>query len=718
MDADGDGERLTFRPAARLAGILGQHLIKDNVTGVLELVKNGYDADARHVKVELADTSDSEKTVVIVEDDGTGMDESVIRGPWCEPAHGGKQHNKNRIRRTQKGRLQIGEKGVGRFATQRLGRRLKMVTRPKGEDTEYVVSVNWSDFDKAGAYLDQTEFYLEKRQPEVFAGDRHGTRLVMAGSPNKWNGVHVEALRDSMMRLLSPTRDAGDFTVTLICKEYPEFENLEKDDVLKKFWFKIVCDIDQKGRASYRYYERDSSGRVEDRKGSINLWSTVNKQADRFDPLCGPFRVVMFAWLRTRSDLEKYGLSSIRLNRLCGISIYRDGFRIIPYGDSGNDWLGLDLRRTNSPGNKYGNNQIIGQVEISQEHNKKLIDKTSREGLQENQEFDDMHELVRGVIGVLETESSKARAEKKTPRETKKELRSEVTKLKKQVGELQDHANSQGAGYKKAESSESGKGSVTVPEEKFSAMTKQVERVNAAASEVKFGTLENEDDDVFLHLVGLGLATERFTHEFDRLVAGMSKHLEWVENNNPQATSVRALRNSFNQLKNEVALISTSRLVKRPPESEQTSVRKTLERSLDAHKTYIDAYKISVEFPDGDDFVVDISEASMSQVLDNVIDNACYWVKQNSMTNDRKICLDVNANARTVVISDSGMPIAPNVRKTLFDKFVTTKPSGRGLGLYIASEILKKNSGEIGFLAERDPKNRFSKAAFAVSFER
>src|SRR5947209_5212653 len=119
------GERshqIAFRPKARLVSILGEHLISDQAVGLIELVKNAYDADATEVEVQLLDLAAPEKTTVIVRDNGFGMTISDIEGKWLSPAIDHKERDKRANRRTPMQRLPIGEKGVGRFAVQQIGR--------------------------------------------------------------------------------------------------------------------------------------------------------------------------------------------------------------------------------------------------------------------------------------------------------------------------------------------------------------------------------------------------------------------------------------------------------------------------------------------------------------------------------------------------------------------------------------------------------------------
>lgn len=725
-------DRLTLRPVARMASILGEHLIRDNTTGVLELIKNGYDADAENVLVELLHLSEPARTIVVIQDDGTGMDESTIKGPWSEPAHGGKQEDKDKLLRTKKGRLPLGEKGVGRFATQKLGRHLSMATRPEIGNTEYNVRIDWKAFDKTDVYLDQIGFpLLKKSPPEVFTGRRHGTRLEITEAVTPWKKANVERLQASLIRLLSPAQNVKNFTVVLRCAEYPELENLDKGDILEKFQFKIDCSIDDKGIASYSYYDRKPDGKIEEIKvEDTNLWSQVNEEWQKFHPMCGPFRVIIFAWLRPIENLRNYGLTREKLNVLCGASIYRDGFRIVPYGDLGDDWLGLDLRRTNMPGQKYGNNQLIGQVEVSQDSNKALIDKTSREGLQENQAFFDMRDLVLGVVSLIETESMEERSRAKKPAQTTKTLKKQVDELKQQVKELResgekpleeplaqdDDKNKQTLPKTEDQSKET----VAVPREKLENLEEQTEKVETYVNEVisELTEIKEERREAFLHLMGIGLAAERFTHEFDRLVAGLSANLKSIEEKQPHNIAVKALRHIFDALKNEVALMGAARYVRKPPESQIVNVRKLIDMALNAHESYIEDSNIQVEFPQNGDFKVKISIASLSQVLDNIIANACYWLNGKSEINDRKVHVAIDPENKSIIISNNGPLVAPNIKRALFQgPFVTSKPDGRGLGLYIAKEILERNKGELDYLPEDDPRNKYGKTSFIISFK-
>src|ERR1044072_2445689 len=110
-----------FKPRARLVSVLGEQLIRDATVGIMELVKNGYDADADFVRVELHNLAHPDRTRIVVRDNGFGMTLETVLEKWFEPASGHKEAQKKAEQKTPRGRLPLGEKGVGRFAAQKLG---------------------------------------------------------------------------------------------------------------------------------------------------------------------------------------------------------------------------------------------------------------------------------------------------------------------------------------------------------------------------------------------------------------------------------------------------------------------------------------------------------------------------------------------------------------------------------------------------------------------
>lgn len=157
---------LKIRPYARLLTMLGEQLIKNEQIALAELIKNSYDADADWVKVSFVNFGYDEKkkdifktpdSKIIIEDNGCGMGMDVIEDSWMNPATPNKKTRENEEIKTtpKKYRIIQGEKGIGRFAILKLGRNIKITTRPEGQNTEYVIDYNLSQYDDD--FLTETE---------------------------------------------------------------------------------------------------------------------------------------------------------------------------------------------------------------------------------------------------------------------------------------------------------------------------------------------------------------------------------------------------------------------------------------------------------------------------------------------------------------------------------------------------------------------------------
>ncbi|WP_438044987.1 sensor histidine kinase [Sorangium sp. So ce128] len=145
----------------------------------------------------------------------------------------------------------------------------------------------------------------------------------------------------------------------------------------------------------------------------LNGGQAIEQAWTGHEPLrCGPVRARFFAF-----DLETDAIARIGprmevrawLREWSGISVYRDGFRIWPYGEPHDDWLRLDQRRVNNPVVRLSNNQVVGFVEISADRNPELRDQTNREGLIHNDAFADLQRFVLHALQALEAERQAVR---------------------------------------------------------------------------------------------------------------------------------------------------------------------------------------------------------------------------------------------------------------------------------------------------------------------
>lgn len=161
-------EKFFFKPRARLLKQLGDQLIKDEGIALFELVKNAYDADATRIKIKLNYIDKKDLGQIEIEDNGSGMNLSLVTDHWLEP---GTDYKEKQIQAMQKsplyGRLPLGEKGIGRFGSHKLGKKIKIITKTDF-DSEVEITIDWTHFDKA-TYLHETPIEIhENNVPKVF----------------------------------------------------------------------------------------------------------------------------------------------------------------------------------------------------------------------------------------------------------------------------------------------------------------------------------------------------------------------------------------------------------------------------------------------------------------------------------------------------------------------------------------------------------------------
>ena len=147
-----DKKIFKIRPYARLLTMLGDQLIKNEQIALTELIKNSYDADADWVKVSFEDFGENLEVLkdskIIIEDNGTGMTLETIEKSWMNPATPNKFVEKGKMKRTKKKkRIVQGEKGIGRFAILKLGKKTLIITRPENSNVEYEIDYDLSAYD-------------------------------------------------------------------------------------------------------------------------------------------------------------------------------------------------------------------------------------------------------------------------------------------------------------------------------------------------------------------------------------------------------------------------------------------------------------------------------------------------------------------------------------------------------------------------------------------
>ena len=697
-----------FKPKARLIQILGEHLIKDAAVGLLELVKNSYDADA--TKVELLMSGLNTPTgKIIIRDNGAGMDLDTFLEKWMNPASGHKQQQKDSQTRTNLGRLPLGEKGVGRFAAQQVGNFFKMVSKTSEADSELHVEIDWTAFEDYKKDLDEVTIGCEVKPIQVFKNGLSGTLLEISRLKTEWKEYDVRRVANSLKRMKSPFKGATDFDISLKFENCPDdfskYENIEITDILEKAHFKLFGLVDNSGLLEFEYDMKVPGKDNIHREGRVNL-NSFGDVAELHKPFeCGGFIVNLHNYNKTFA--EKSGFSRKDIEELSGVSVYRDGIRVLPYGEKGNDWLKLDNRRIQNT-DAIGNDTIIGMVEINQTENLKLTDKTNREGLIENMAYHELEKLVLATIQTLEKERDKDKPKTKKEKR-RKTIDGAITDVKSKLSDVA------------TKMSRSKDQEVTKAAPILDEVGHEVEELKKQMDQTVEGY--EQIQKMLSNLAGTGLAAERFTHEFARLISGALLSLDrlkkLVDISNPKIKKeIDTIYGALEALKNDIRLLGPMFYIKKVAKEKPLEIKEIIENTLTLQQHWIEKESIDVEIA-GNPFTVIMREGSCMQIFNNLIDNAIFWLSRKSEVDKRKIKIILDAPNSAVYISDNGPGVVERWRDKIFEPFFSMKgEEGRGLGLYIAKEILEEKNWGI-YLVDKDAYPGLLKGAtFKIVFSR
>ena len=397
-----------LRPRARIMKTLGSELISNDAVAIIELVKNSYDAEANRVLIKFVGPMLRGQGRIEVFDDGIGMSLDVVRGAWMEPATPGKRQKTSS---GSKGRRVLGEKGIGRFAAMRLASELELITRARGADQEIYGIFDWLQFEDEQKYLDEVLILTDIRKPEVIRSEvgldalwpkhevpvecppsEQGTLLRMNNLAQAWDAERFRLIQRGLSRLISPFKENKDFSVFLQAPEaFSEFSSeITPPVVLNYPHYTVIGTVDPQGKcdltlevkatggvrrviggfvrevtAGLQYLEEEAYLKL--KQATESRPENAKAELEKKLPACGPLQIELRIW--DRDDLgnviQQTGLNvqNIRadIDSFAGINIYRDGFRVLPYGEPNNDWLRLDtVRQDMRCRAAHGKKQFIG----------------------------------------------------------------------------------------------------------------------------------------------------------------------------------------------------------------------------------------------------------------------------------------------------------------------------------------------------------------------
>lgn len=405
-----------FEFSARVTLQLGRESISSSTVAISELIKNSYDADADEVTLSFHLRNNSISTLVI-EDNGVGMTPDTVFDHWLKI---GTDYKSVVERSAGKGRVLTGAKGLGRLGIDRLCKKLVLYSKTSEMEKAIQLDIDWRKFENTKKTLSEikhqiyeVDLPIKDKYGEFFLGERSsGTRMILVGLKDEWNDSFLDTLENELRLLISPFQAENEFSINLKISrnEYHQEKRLSSEKFLTAARWKVQARVDDEGNVSACY---TNNQKQLDIKQDPIPWESWLKNAGA-KPLFGPIEFEFYYLVQDAANLTKLNLKVknfrefMRLNQ--GVRLYRDHFRVRPYGEpSGKgDWLDIGLRKVSSPGGvsqqgwRIGPNQIIGSVLISRETNAILNDQANREGIVENNAFFQLRTFLLKIIETLE----------------------------------------------------------------------------------------------------------------------------------------------------------------------------------------------------------------------------------------------------------------------------------------------------------------------------
>ncbi|OIR24482.1 sensor histidine kinase [Bathymodiolus thermophilus thioautotrophic gill symbiont] len=754
--------KIPFKVSARTARLIGRENIASSKGAIIELVKNGYDADSPLSLIYFHQPKDC----LYIIDSGDGMTQSTIEKHWMTIG----TDNKAKDIFTSTGRVKAGAKGIGRFALDKLGDCCTMTTKPKNGELSSIWRVDWRDFEgdfktidsitadlSTQDNLDLKRYLLDEISDEKvqaiinqYSFD-HGTVLKVSNLRDNWDNYFISQIFDNL-EVLAPPKEQNNFKLFLYSHDKPNEYGEILGSICDDYDYKLVAKADENQNIKIKVYRNEYDVetispeffkrefaqkypyRIEDFKREN--WATNRSfsqllegfrdiDKDRVFEKIGKFEFTFYFMKRTYStpDLEKFHYNKFNpndrkdwLNKFGGIKVFRDDFRVRPYGeakDSAFDWLGLGGRKAKSPatpskpggGWKVAPDNIAGGINITRLGNLEFEDKSSREGLQENKTFQIFKQIILKLLSILENDRAIIAKEMKlfySEVHADDKAKEDADKLVKRI--LENARDSQKDGE--------------IDQEKL-ILSKRIEE-----KEEEIEVMVSEQK-ILRGMATSAIVTASFSHELgnlsDVLINRTNELVELLERENPKDIYqdvedflnpyilIEDMRKQDAKLQSWLKFSLTSakkdkRKRKEVPLNDFFQNFKSTWQNVLSNRMINFLYHI-----DDNELSIRAMEIDLDSIFNNLLVNSIDSFIRQKGNNNRTVELKISNTSKEIIVDyfDNGKGLSQDIRDHLdiFKALYTTKRNehtgeeiGTGLGMWLVDTIVKEYNGNVKLL--------------------
>lgn len=732
--------QLQFRISSALKDIIGKDLITDDFIAIFELVKNAFDAHSTTVDIIFKNIY-SENPTIIIKDDGKGMNLDDINNKWLFVAYSAKKEgteddNYDYRNSIFSRRAFAGAKGIGRFSCDRLGMYLYLETL-KNEPNSKIETLltDWERFENSirSEFVDISVIHESRESGEYLRS--HGTALEISQLRANWDRTKILRLKNSLSKLINPNenREYGDFVINIIAEE-----ELEKDNSIDDVNFRVNGEV-----RNYIYQALDwkttkivatisEDGKTvttELRDGGTIIYRIVEKNNTI---LLSNITYTLY-YLNLSAKLTFHKRMGLATNKFGHVFVYKQGFRIYPYGEPGQDPFRIDARKAQGRNRYLGTSDLMGQIEIWS-NDEELKETSSRgDGFIKTNTYDQLEDyfievlrrLEKYVVDVqqwglsMEDDDSHEMKERASsfiakltggkdivefsPPDNFIELiessqansaNSIITNLKKLAldsdnVQLASHANVAANRLLELQSAK---------EEVEKQLLDEMQRADQATVELK----ERVSENLFLKSINSSDLTEVISlmHHIGIYAGTIDNHIRGIslriQNNIPLSNDelyniIRTISFETKKILN-VSAFATKAKFKLDTEEKEINFREYISEYVQNIIPSITDKDLKIKLVDNSvvDFVRVVKPIELNIVIDNIINNA----KKSRANNVRLELNTLEGDIFQMKFINDGIPILESNMSKLYEIGFTTT-DGSGIGLHHVAEIVKSMGAKI-----------------------
>lgn len=699
---DSKTDSVRFKVDAGHINKLGYELVGKQETALIELIKNAYDADATEVKVDF-EFMEEKGGVLTIQDNGSGMDIETIKKAWMNISTDYKHQNK---KSPKYGRIRAGRKGIGRFAVQRLGKNLEMVSSVEGKDFAIKVKFNWDKDFIAGVDIRNVHSEVEYIKKD---SSTHGTKLEITDLREIWGDNHLKKVWNGILLLQSPFQPEK-IRSNMAVSVDPGFETIINKVTGKAKRTELSIDSMFLDHAL-----ADIKGKVDNNGiATVTLQSEILQLNETYT-LDDSYFLIGEVEFQTKYFIYLSSLMSISVRDATklseeygGIRIYRNGFRVLPYGERSDDWLKLDKDTSNRslliPG---GNKNFFGAVHL--DDNNLLFEETSnREGLIENDAFKELSLFVRNAVvwamfRVAATRNRKQKASQpnfvselippKKPTEVIKDLQESLIEIAASEQKTVEQKNE-------------------IIQEKIEYAKAEIEKFEDIVEEHKLASIQYEE--MLRILASLGISLSIFGHEIKGAMDSLNGaitlleiKLEKITENEGLLKTTKSLRSISDRILNVGKYIGNITAHNASRNLKPVNINQLTIDFFTQFKSQLDKRLIKTNLYLSDNVYqsIPMHESELISVLLNLTTNSIKYLKKSGVSSPIiQVSTYIEDQFIVIRFEDNGTGVLEKDKYKIFDAFYTTSISetdelldgvGTGLGLKIVSDIASTYGGNV-----------------------